>query len=202
MIRDEFDDIIDKIKEYFKLDSDRFDIDFLFIPESERNSFLRPENKKVKGFKISYHFETGMEKPEIRIEGNIDENKIQEYLEGIDMSQHPHLKKLLESNNIDEIDASKLSLEANELHKDLIIIEPNTEINDTKDYTEIILEIPGVSKEDVILDFSEGGNKLDFSAETETRKYIKNIYLPFAISSKNYDIEVKNGLAIISVKKS
>ena len=202
MIRDEFDDIIDKIKEYFKLDSDRFDIDFLFIPESESNSFLRPENKKVKGFKISYHFETGMEKPKIRIEGNIDEKKIQEYLEGIDISQHPHLKKLLESKDIDEIDASKLSLEANELHKDLTIIEPNTEINDTKDYIEIILEIPGVSKEDVILDFSEGGNKLDFSAETETRKYIKNINLPFAISSKNYDIEVKNGLAIISVKKS
>jgi len=202
MIRDEFDDIIDKIKEYFKLDSDRFDIDFLFIPESESNSFLRPENKKVKGFKITYHFETGMEKPEIRIEGNIDEKKIQEYLEGIDISQHPHLKKLLESKDIDEIDASKLSLEANELHKDLTIIEPNTEINDTKDYIEIILEIPGVSKEDVILDFSEGGNKLDFSAETETRKYIKNINLPFAISSKNYDIEVKNGLAIISVKKS
>ena len=202
MIRDEFDDIIDKIKEYFKLDSDRFDIDFLFIPESESNSFLRPENKKVKGFKITYHFETGMEKPEIRIEGNIDEKKIQEYLEGIDISQKPYLKKLLESNNVDEIDASKLSLEANELIKDLTIIEPNTEINDTKDYTEIILEIPGVSKEDVILNFSEGGNKLNFSAETETRKYIKNINLPFAISSKNYDIEVKNGLAIISVKKS
>ncbi|MFX1567114.1 MAG: hypothetical protein ACFFCV_01965 [Promethearchaeota archaeon] len=198
---DEFDDIIDKIKEYFKLDSDRFDIDFLFIPESERNSYLKPESKRVKGFKISYHFETGMEKPEIRIEGDIDEKKIEEYLKNIDISQHPHLKKILESSNIEEIDASKLSLEAKELHKDLTIIEPHTEINDTKDYIEIILEVPGTSKEDVVLDFSEGGTKLIFNAENETRKYMKNIYVPFALSSKSYDIEVNNGIAIISIKK-
>ncbi len=202
MIRDEFDDIIDKIKDYFKLDSEKFDVDFLFIPESEKNSYLNPEDKEIKGFKISYHFETGMEKPEIRIEGNIDEKKIQEYLEGIDISQHPHLKKLLESKNIEEIDASKLSLEADERAEDLSIIEPHTEINDSKNFTEIVLEIPGISKEDVIIEFSEGGSKLIFNAENETRKYIKNVYLPYATSAKNYDLEVKNGLAIILVKKS
>ena len=202
MIRDEFDDIIDKIKDYFKLDSDKFDVDFLFIPESEKNSFFKPENKKIKGFKISYHFETGMEKPEVRIEGNIDEKKIQEYLEGIDMSQHPHLKKLLESKKIEEIDASTLSLEANEPDEDLSIIEPHTEINDLKNYFEIVLEIPGISKEDVMVDFSEGGSKFIFEAENETRRYKKNVFLPFASSTKDYDIEVNNGLAIISVKKS
>ena len=201
IITDEFDDFIDKIKKYFKLDTDRFDVDFLFIPESEVNSHLKPEGKKIEGFKISYHFETGMEKPEIRIEGNIDEKKIQEYLEGIDMSQHPHLKKLLRSNKFEEIDASELSLEANELDEDLPIIEPHTEINNTIDFTEIVLEIPGMNKEDVIINFSEGGNKLIFNAENETRKYVKNIYLPFAALTKDYDIEVRNGLAVILVKR-
>jgi HSP20 family molecular chaperone IbpA len=142
-----------------------------------------------------------MEKPEIRIEGNIDEKKIQEYLEGIDMSQHPHLKKLLESNNIEELDASKLSLEANELDDDLLIIEPHTEINNTKDYSEIVFEIPGISKEDVNIDFSEEGSELIFKAENDTRKYVKNVNLPFLVSTKDYDIEVKNGLAIILVKR-
>ncbi|MFX1600126.1 MAG: hypothetical protein ACFFB6_05970, partial [Promethearchaeota archaeon] len=75
-MRDEFDDIIDEIKKYFKIDSDKFDVDFLFIPESESNINLKPKNEKIKGFKISYHFETGMEKPEIRIEGNIDDKRI------------------------------------------------------------------------------------------------------------------------------
>ena len=198
----EFDDIIDKIKEYFKLNSDRFDIDFLFIPESEINSYLNPENKKAKGFKITYHFETGMEKPEVRIEGNIDEKKIEEYLKSYDISQHPNLEKLQESKNLEEIDAGKLSLEADEVHKDLTIIEPHAEINDTKDYTEIILEIPGISKEDVVIEFSEGGSKLIFNAENQTRKYMKNIYVPFGLSSKNYNIEVNNGITIISIKKS
>ena len=201
MIRDEFDDIIDKIKKYFKLDSDRFDVDFLFIPESEKNSYLKPEDKEIKGFKISYHFETGMEKPEIKIEGNIDEKKIQEYLEGIDMSQHPHLKKLLESNNIEELDTSKLSLETIELDDELAIIKPHTEINNAKDYSEIVLEIPGISKEDVIIDFNEVGNELIFNAENETRKYVKNVKLPFVVSTIDYNIEVKNGLAIILVKR-
>jgi HSP20 family molecular chaperone IbpA len=187
-MRDEFDDIIDEIKKYFKLDSDNFKVDFLFIPESERNLGLRPENKKIKGFKISYHFETGMEKPEIQIEGDFDEHKIQEYLKDVDITKHPTLKKLLESSNIEEIDVSDLSLETNEYEEDLSNLEPHTEINDYKDFTEIILEIPGMSEEDVKIDFR--------------RRYSKNIYLPFTILTENYDLEVKNGLAIIVVKKS
>ncbi len=202
MIKDEFDDIIDEIKKYFKLDSDKFDVDFLFIPESENKSRLKPDDKKVKGIKISYHFETGMGKPEIRIEGNIDEKKIQEYLEGIDIAKYPSLKKLLESKTIEEIDVSELSLESNEYNENLNEIEPHTEINDYKDYTEIVLEIPGISEEEVIIDISEEENKLIFKAKNENRKYIKNVYLPFIASTKDYNVEVKNGLAIILIKKS
>jgi len=198
----EFDDFIDKIKKYFKLDSNLFDLDFLFIPESENSLDMNPKDSKIKAFKISYHFESGMEKPEIRIEGDIDEKKIQEYLESIDISQDPTLKKDLKSSSIKEIDASKLSLEASELYENLSILEPHTEINDYKDYTEIVLEIPGMSEGDVIIAFSEGGSTLIFNAENESRKYIKNVYLPFASSTKDYDMEVKNGLAIILVKKS
>lgn len=177
-------------------------MDFLFIPESERKLNLKPANEKLKGFKISYHFETGMEKPEIRIEGNIDEDKIRDYLEGIDISQHPSLKKLLESGKLEEIDVDDLTLESSELDKDLPISEPYTEINDYEDYTEVILEIPGIAEEDVIIDFSEGGSKLIFNAKNETRKYYKKIHLPFVSSTQDYEIDVKNGLAIISVKKS
>jgi len=202
MIKDEFDDIIDEIKKYFKLDSDKFDVDFLFIPESENKSRLKPDDKKIKGIKISYHFETGMAKPEIRIEGNIDEKKIQEYLEGKDIAKYPSLKKLLESKTIEEIDVSELSLESNEYNGDLNKIEPHTEINDYNDYTEIVLETPGISEEEVIIDISKEGNKLNFKAENENRKYIKNVYLPFIASTKDYKVEVKNGLAIILIKKS
>ena len=199
---DDFDDIIDEIRRYFKLDSDIFDVDFLFIPESESDSDLKPKDKKIKGFKISYHFETGMEKPEIRIEGNIDDNKIREYLENVNLSKYPTLKKLFETKSIEEIDANKLSLDFSEKDNDLSILEPNTEINDYKDYTEIIFDIPGMREEDVMIDISEGGTKLIFNAENINRKYMKNVYLPFKTSAENYEMEVKNGLAIIIVKKS
>ncbi len=202
MIKDEFDDFIDEIKRYFKLDSDKFDVDFLFIPDSENKSKLKPDDKKVKGIKISYHFETGMEKPEIRIEGNIDEKKIQEYFEGIDISKYPSIKKLLESRNIEEIDVSELSLESSEYDKDLNIIEPHTEINDYNEYTEIVLEIPGINEEEIMIDICDEGNKLIFKAENENRKYIKNVNLPLITSTKDYNVEVKNGLAIILIKKS
>lgn len=199
---DDFDDIIDEIRRYFKLDSDVFDVDFLFIPESESNLGLEPEDKKVKGFKISYHFETGMEKPEIKIEGNIEGKRIREYLKDVDLSRYPTLKNLFESKSIKEIDAGKLSIESHAQEEYLYILEPHTEINDYKDYTEIVLEIPGMSKEDVIIDFSVEGNKLIFNAENNNRKYLKKVYLPFTSSTEDHEMEVKNGLAIIIVKKS
>ncbi|MFX1302580.1 MAG: hypothetical protein ACFFBV_07495 [Promethearchaeota archaeon] len=198
---DDFDDIIDEIKKYFKLDSDIFDVDFLFIPESENSLDLKPKEKNIKGFKISYHFETGMEKPEIKIEGNIDNKKIREYLKDIDLSRYPTLKNLFGTKPIKELDAGKLSLESYAQDQDIYILEPHTEISDYKDYTEIVLEIPGMSKEDVMIDFSEGGSKLVFTAENNNRKYMKNVYLPFKSSAKDFYMEVNNGLAIITIKK-
>lgn len=197
---DEFDDFIDKIKKFFKINSDMFDVDFLFIPDSENKLDLKPKNNKIKGFKVSYHFETGMEKPEIRIEGDIDESRIREYLKDVDLSEYPYMKRLLETRSVNEIDASKLSLDFSE--HDLSRLEPHTEVNNYKDYAEIVLDIPGMSEEDVFIEIIEGGTKLLFNAENNNRKYTKSIYLPFTSSIENYEIEVKNGLAVILVKKS
>ncbi len=199
---DEFDEFIDEIKKYFKLNSDTFDVDFLFIPESENMLDNKPKDKKIKGFKISYHFETGMEKPEIKIEGDVDERRIREYLKDADLSKYPNMKRLLEVGSVKEIDASKLSLEFTEQDKNLSILEPYTEVNNYKEYTEIVLDIPGMSKEDVKVEISEGGTTLIFNAENRIRRYTKSIYLPFKFTTKNYEIEVKNGLAVIKVKKS
>ncbi len=201
-VLDDFEDIIDEIKKHFKLDSDLFDVDFLFIPESKNNWGLKPENKNIKGFKVSYHFESGMEKPEIKIEGNVDEKRIQELLKNMDISKYPTLKKMLETKSIKEYDANLLSLESHEQEEDLYILEPQVEINDYNDYTEIVLEIPGMSEEDVIINFTDGGNQLIFKAENENRKFMKTFHLPFLSSPKDYELEVKNGLAIIVAKKS
>ncbi len=198
---DEFDDIIDAIKKYFKIDSDIFDVDFLFIPESKNNLNLNPQNDKTKGFKISYHFETGMKKPEFKIDGNIDDTRIREFLKNVDLSKYPNLEKRFEYIPTEGIDADQLSLDFMEQEEDLLIIEPLTEINDYKEHSEIIIDIPGIDKEDIKIRIGEKGRKLIFTAESRNRRYEKAISLPFKTSIDNYSIVIKNGLAIINLKK-
>ncbi len=199
---DDFDDIIDEFKKMLDLDSDAFEVDFLFIPASDVDLDLDRDKKNIKGFKISYHFETGMEKPEIKVESNVDKNKIREYLKDIDLSKHPNLKKIINPKTIKEIDASKLSLDFKNQENDLYVLEPYTEIIDRKDLSEIVLEIPGMEEDNVIIDFSGKGRKIMFTAENENRKYTKNISLPFKSSKTDYKLEVNNGIAILKVHKS
>ncbi len=198
---DDFDDFIDKIKKNFKIDSDIFDIDFLFIPESKNNLGIKPEKENMKGFKVSYHFESGMDKPEIKVEGNIDENRIRELLKGMDISKYPKLKNMFNAKSVNEYDANMLSLETQEHKENFEYLEPLVEINDYKDCSEIIFEIPGMSEEDIKIDINDGGDQLTIKAENKNRKYMKTIQLPFISSLKECDTEVKNGLAIILVKK-
>jgi len=203
MLRDEFDDFIDKIKKHFKLDSDMFEIDFLFLPESEIKRRRTPDNEKIKGFKISYHFESGMEKPEVKIEGNVDSKKIREYLKDTDLSKLPNVRELYNSKSNKEIDVNSLSLESYEEEKetnDLLILEPYTEVCNNDGSTEILIEIPGIAKEDVDFRFGDKGRELVFRAENENRKYMTTIHLPFQSSGENCELEVKNGVAIITVR--
>ncbi|MFW9818778.1 MAG: hypothetical protein ACFFE5_04145 [Candidatus Thorarchaeota archaeon] len=198
---DEFDDIIDAIRKYFKIDSEIFDVDFLFIPESKNNLNLDSQNNNEKGFKISYHFDSGMKNPEFKIEGNIDDKKIREILKNIDISKYPTFEKRFKNRSSEEIDVKHLSLDLPGQEQVLTVLEPLTEINEHKEYSEIILEIPGINKEDIMVNIIEKGTKIIFSAENSIRRYKKIVPLPFKASSKNYEVEVKNGLVIINVKK-
>jgi HSP20 family molecular chaperone IbpA len=200
-VPDEFDDIIDAIKKIFKIDSDIFDVDFFFIPESENKLDLIPKNNKTKGFKISYHFESDMKEPEFKIEGNLDDKKIRELLKNIDLSKYPTLSKRFRNRSIGEIDVSQLSLDFNRQEEEKRVLEPLIEINDCKEYYEIIFDIPGVNEEDIKIKINEKGTNLIFNAENAIRKYEKTVYLPSKTSIDNYKMEVKNGLAIIYLNK-
>jgi HSP20 family molecular chaperone IbpA len=202
-VRDDFDEIINEIKKLFKLDSDIFDIDVLFIPEKDINIGIKPYDKKVEGFKISYHFETGMDKPEIKIEGNIDDKKIKEFLKNVDMSKYPKLKKLFDSHSKKEIEVSELTLETSCLNQDeeVFVLEPYTEINEDKESFEILIEVPGIERGDVKIDFSADGKILMLTAQNKKRKYCKKINLPCKSLNVNYELDVNNGIAYIKVKK-
>jgi len=201
MMKDDFDEFIDDIKKYFKINSDIFDIDFLFLPESEMYKGKIFNDKNVKGFKISFHYETGMDKPEINIEGNIDDKTLQEYLKNIDISKYPKLKDVLKISNKKEIDASDLSFSYHDHNKDIDFLEPYTEIIDSNDSLEILFEIPGMGKDNVNISFNDEKNELIFNAQNKNRKYLKTIPLPFEFLKKEVQIEINNGIANIKLSK-
>jgi HSP20 family molecular chaperone IbpA len=204
-MRDDFDDFIDRIKKYFKLDSDMFDIDFLFVPESDKNlnKILKDEN--IKGFKISYHYDSGMDKPEIKVEGNIDDKRIHEYLKNVDLTKIPQLKDVYNTKSTtQEIDASVLSLDTSfkKVGKNQgNFAEPYTEICDNDGFTEIMIEIPGMHRDDVSIKFEEKGKKMVFIARNEKRKFRKDIPLVFKSSEQECELEVNNGIALIRINK-
>jgi HSP20 family molecular chaperone IbpA len=205
LMMDDFEDFIDRIKKYFKLDSDMFDVDFLFVPESEMNLGKEPNDEKIKGFKISYHYESGMDKPEIKIEGDLENKNIREYLKNIDLSKTPKLQDLYKSQSKIEIDARKLSLETTQDNKgefETPIIEPYTEVCDNEGSSEILIEIPGMARDNVNIKLDEKGRKLIFTAENRKRTYIKSIPLPFKSSEMNCEVEVNNGIALIRVHEA
>lgn len=198
-VSDDYDDIIDEISKLFKLTSDLMNVDFIIFSESDKD--LDPNKKNTKGIKISYHYESGMNEPDIKIEGDMDEKEIREYLTKYNIRKHPIFKNLTSSSSIREIDANELSLETCKHNDEPCVFEPYTEINDFDDFSEIFLEVPGIEKEDIILSFTENGRKLSFSARGKNRNYLKNIYLPFKSSIDDYTLEVNNGIATLKVMR-
>jgi HSP20 family molecular chaperone IbpA len=200
-IKDDIDDFLDKIKKYFKVNSDMFDIDFFFLPERNIDPNKMPDLKNAKGFKVSYRYRTGMDEPEVKIEGNIDDEEIQNYLKNIDLNNIMKFQKLPHPESKNEIDAGELKLEDIRDSEDLYVLDPYTEINDHDDYTEIVIEVPGIKRENLGINFKENGKELLFSAKGKNREYFKKIPLPFKSNRDNCELNVNNGIVAIVARK-
>lgn len=204
-LSDEFDDdyneFLERIKRYLNIDSDIFDVDFLFLPEPnfDPNTTLRDEN--VKGFKVTYHFEPGMDKPEIRIEGNFDEKKLQDYFKRLNISNFPQFRQLGQSGKKQAIDVGTLSLQPNIKHEKSEVKEPYYEINFHEDFANIIMEVPGVEKGHILLSLSEDGRNLKVSTEINFVDFEKKIRLPFESTMEDHVLEVNNGIVCITIRK-
>ncbi len=202
---DEFDDdyneFLERIKKFLNIDSDVFDVDFLFLPEPnfDPNKNLKDEN--IKGFKVTYHFESGMDKPEIRIEGNFDEQKLQDYFKRLNISNFPQFRQLGQSGKKQAIDVGTLSLQPNIKREKSVVNEPYYEINLHEDFADIIIEAPGVEKGHILLSLSEDGRNLKVSIEINFVDFEKKIRLPFESTMDDHVMEVNNGIVSILMRK-
>ncbi len=197
---DDYIDFYEKIKDFFKHNPKVFDLDFLIFTEPQSGS--GDKKKKSKPVKVHYHFEPGMDKPDVKVEGNVNEQDLNEYFKNF---RFPFNPRMSESTNIKRnkaFDANKLSLEPEIIKEAPSVIEPNSEINEKENCLDLVFEAPGVEEDDVILSFSDDGLSMNFSAETNDRRYFKHVHLPSTCTFKGYQLSVNNGLVILRVNKS
>lgn len=197
MNNDDYKRFMKRFRDLFEGFSDFFDKDFGFSEFSEfpminSDKDINFKNNNIKSYSISYHYQTGMDKPEIRVNGDVDDEMLSKFLKGIPkfITERPTIKKIsLVPESVEEIRELKAS------------IEPYTEITDFEDQIEICLELPGVEKEDLKLNFDEKGEELTVEAKRDGRKFYKEIKLPIKLDIKDYTLELKNGIACLKFKR-
>ena len=88
--------------------------------------------------------------------------------------------------------------------------EPITDVFDEKEEIRVYAEMPGVSQEDIKVDFPEisgsrqgreKGDILDISVQTGERKYHKEVLLPAKVKSETITSSYKNGILEIRIRK-
>ncbi len=198
---DEYNDFFERIKEYLNLDQGAFDVDFLFLPEPNFGPKPIRNDDKFKGFKVTYHFESGMEKPEIKVEGNFDEKKLQEYIKRINLSKNSQLKRLNPTRDRQAVDVGTLSLHPNYEKGDSLEKDPYFEINLHENSADIIIEAPGIEKGHILLSLTEDERTLRVSIEINFNNIEREIQLPFESTMDDHILEVNNGIVTIIMRK-
>ncbi|MHA1642842.1 MAG: hypothetical protein ACTSUX_09820 [Promethearchaeota archaeon] len=197
---DFYKDFMEMFRKFFDINADVFDADFVFVPDPESDLNKSIKDKDIKSFKISYHYETGMDKPEIRFEGDIDENKLYKYFDFLDKKGFS-IFRTPRSRRGKVIDASELSIKLDSADKNKYILEPRVEVDDFGDHFEIVLEVPGIESGHLLLSLGDDSKKLKISGENLTRRYEKVIKLPSKVTLDGYQLDVRNGIASIIIKK-
>lgn len=77
--------------------------------------------------------------------------------------------------------------------------EPLTDIIEEKDRIRVIIELPGVEKEDIQLHVED--HLLDISVDKEDRKFSKKLELPSAVDSDSAQASYKNGVLEVTLTK-
>ncbi|MFC1486876.1 archaeal heat shock protein Hsp20 [Thermoproteota archaeon] len=77
--------------------------------------------------------------------------------------------------------------------------EPLADVMDADSQVRVIVELPGIEKEDIKLSGTE--DKLTISVDTPQRKYFKELELPAKVDSKKATSKYKNGVLDVTIPK-
>lgn len=142
---------------------------------------------KNKNYSLSYKYETGMEEPQITIEGDVDDDTINKFVKSIENKFDGPIKPLI-GKKTKYIGTSKKK-EDKETKKDT-----KSEIKE-KSYT---LEMPGIAKENITTKIN--GKILTVEGKKDKLHYTKRFILPFEPAEK-IEISADNGLISLNVNR-
>ncbi len=80
-------------------------------------------------------------------------------------------------------------------------VEPLTDVIEEDDKIKVVVEIPGVEKDDIKIHINEDGHLLTIDAKGKDRKYRKEIKLPAAVDPAKAKASYKNGVLYIEMEK-
>ncbi len=80
-------------------------------------------------------------------------------------------------------------------------IEPLYDIIEEKDKIKVVVDMPGVNKEDIKVRVTEDGRKLIISARSEERSYYKEIDLPAEVDPTKARATYRNGVLTVELEK-
>ena len=202
---DEFDEdyneFFNRIKKFLKIDPDKYDFDIIFLPESELQKDFNPNDENFKAFKVNYHYEKGMDKPRINIEGDLDNEKLRNYIKNLNINNYPQFKPFIRKGNKKYLKNGSITLQPREEEFKLENKDLYYELNSTSKGLEIIMEAPGVEKGHVILSLNENKKDLKIIIQNKFKEFQKIINLPFKSTLKSHTIELNNGILTIQIKK-
>jgi HSP20 family protein len=79
------------------------------------------------------------------------------------------------------------------------IREPIVDVFDEKDHILVIVELPGVTEENIKINLE--GDILKLSAENKERKYAKEVLLPAQVKKESMKSSYKNGMLELKLEK-
>jgi len=80
-------------------------------------------------------------------------------------------------------------------------IEPLYDVIEEEDKIKVVVDLPGVNKEDIKVKVSEDGRRLIISAKGEDRKYYKEIDLPAEVDPTKARATYRNGVLTVELEK-
>ncbi len=163
---------------------------------------LGESNPKNHHHSITYRFGTGMDKPEVRLNGEkVDDETMSKFLGnlGPNIKITPHRISLGSDNGITELDVKNLSLVENPDISSVQYENTYYELDKDGDSQILTIELPGVEEDGIII--TQSKNLVTVIGESDFAKYMAKFEIDFTIDKTKTEIEGNNGIYQIRLSK-